>query len=875
MAMMNPYLERHLAEHAGRAGRVGLDGLRELAAVHPPLNDRLAEALESAALQYRLAGQLEDAVETGREAVRVLRDDPRDPSRSSLLLPALENLAAAYAALGDDDRTEATLIELDEVRARLSARRAEDTSQPRSLAEDMTWMGSRRTPAEIRRLQRRVSQRERLAHVNRVHLPELAAALAELSEALAAADEPEGAKAIAMQLVAVSSEIAHIDPAQGPAHAGALMTLARRQIEAGDNEHAARSARQAAELYQAPFDNRGMAAAANVEGQALRNLGRVSEASRAMQRGVELLRGEGEASTAEARLQLALALQDLATLQTLTGLRSGAIRPIAEAVSLLEGLVADDPSTRYRLAGALVTEAQALADVGRHGEARAACERAVAEARSADHRPVLADALTTLSSILEAQGLVAAALVAAEEAVATLRPLADRPERQLTLASALNNLGSLYRRDGHRDTVLVAEEAVALARAVSATRADAAALLTTSLINVADAYLAAGDPVRAAETSEESIALAGQLDSRPHVAAGLAISIAAYRQLGRWADAVASARQSVNIYRDLTATNPAVYEPDLGQSLIALSATLLATGSYHEALAAAREGADIYRRLAEVDPDRHRPALASALEDVSRIEQQIGDIGAAVDAMSQAIDIYRPLDRHRFALARSLHDCALLLAGVGLLERARPYIDEADDAVRRLLNEPRADDEVATLAEYTADIAHIRGNHDEALRIHREIVLPVYERIGDTRATAITWDRIANIAYQRGDYDEAAALRQQSLDVYDRLGDLGSIAIATWGLVQIDLARNDYQAAASRLITAYQIVAQLQQPEGIAIIGYTLGQLLLAVGHKDATNVLNASAEAATNIGMTDLLHAINNLRSQHNQDTETDSSSS
>ena len=49
-----------------------------------------------------------------------------------------------------------------------------------------------------------------------------------------------------------------------------------------------------------------------------------------------------------------------------------------------------------------------------------------------------------------------------------------------------------------------------------------------------------------------------------------------------------------------------------------------------------------------------------------------------------------------------------------------------------------------------ADIAYQRGDYEEALRIRREVQLPVWERLGDTRETAVTWGQIADIAYQRG-----------------------------------------------------------------------------------------------------------------------------
>jgi hypothetical protein len=57
------------------------------------------------------------------------------------------------------------------------------------------------------------------------------------------------------------------------------------------------------------------------------------------------------------------------------------------------------------------------------------------------------------------------------------------------------------------------------------------------------------------------------------------------------------------------------------------------------------------------------------------------------------------------------------------------------------------------------------------LRIRREDVLPVYERLGDVREKALTMGKIADILQARGELDEALRIRRQDeLPVYERLG---------------------------------------------------------------------------------------------------------
>jgi tetratricopeptide (TPR) repeat protein len=160
-----------------------------------------------------------------------------------------------------------------------------------------------------------------------------------------------------------------------------------------------------------------------------------------------------------------------------------------------------------------------------------------------------------------------------------------------------------------------------------------------------------------------------------------------------------------------------------------------------------------------------------------------------------------------------------------------------------------------------ADIAYQRGNLDEALRIRREIELPVYERLGDTRVTAITWGKIADIAYQRGDHNQATELQYKRLEASRQLGDLDGIAAANWDLARIDLGQENYQSALPRLIESFQILHQLQRPDGIAVVGSALGQVLLAEGQTEpGRQALQAARAAAIKIGQPDMARQISEL---------------
>jgi tetratricopeptide (TPR) repeat protein len=156
-----------------------------------------------------------------------------------------------------------------------------------------------------------------------------------------------------------------------------------------------------------------------------------------------------------------------------------------------------------------------------------------------------------------------------------------------------------------------------------------------------------------------------------------------------------------------------------------------------------------------------------------------------------------PLDRARVITEQARH-----LITRGEPAQAEQALQQAHQQAHQLSTTAGAEDEAATVMGIIADIAYRRGELDEALRIQREIELPALERLGDTRSAAVTWGQIADIAYQSGELDEAAELQHKRLEVNKQLGDLDGIAAATWDLAQIDLTREDYESAFPRTAPA-------------------------------------------------------------------------
>ncbi len=89
-----------------------------------------------------------------------------------------------------------------------------------------------------------------------------------------------------------------------------------------------------------------------------------------------------------------------------------------------------------------------------------------------------------------------------------------------------------------------------------------------------------------------------------------------------------------------------------------------------------------------------------------------------------------------------------------------------------------------------------RGELDKALRIRREELLSVYERLGDVRAVAVAKGKIADVLSARGELDEALRIRQEeTLPVYERVGDVRSVAVALGEVANILMARGELDEA--------------------------------------------------------------------------------
>jgi tetratricopeptide (TPR) repeat protein len=169
-----------------------------------------------------------------------------------------------------------------------------------------------------------------------------------------------------------------------------------------------------------------------------------------------------------------------------------------------------------------------------------------------------------------------------------------------------------------------------------------------------------------------------------------------------------------------------------------------------------------------------------------------------------------------------------------------------------------------------AAILQARSELDEALRIRREEVLPVFKRLDDVRSRAVTMGNIADILQARGELDEALRIRREDeLPVYDRLGDvrermvtlqkIAAALLATGGIEQGRI-QEIYEAFAE----SFAVARKLGAPDGIGFVGLQLAQIMVMGGLQiEAMQVLDEAEAAFEKLGHDEGLQNVRGLREQ------------
>ena len=305
-------------------------------------------------------------------------------------------------------------------------------------------------------------------------------------------------------------------------------------------------------------------------------------------------------------------------------------------------------------------------------------------------------------------------------------------------------------------------------------------------LGLADPYPDLYDPARLAVAA--SPLAAGRLDPlTPGEQAALA-AVAAGPLFTAWGGPAPRPRRDAALDLQLTRLALLAGDPAITATCAAGAVTALRTGPAADAFRLGQDAIALLGRYSRAVPlDLLRQAAAAALTS--------GDGEAGEDLLDRAV---QQAEADGGYGATSL-DRARVIAERGRRLITRGEMGQAERLLRhayQLFTDGESELEAVAAMGTIADIAYQRSEYDEALRIRREIQLPAYERLGDTRSAAIAWGQIADIAFIRGEYDEALRIRREiELPAFERLGDTREAAV-TWGqIADIAFIRGEYDEA--------------------------------------------------------------------------------
>jgi tetratricopeptide (TPR) repeat protein len=299
--------------------------------------------------------------------------------------------------------------------------------------------------------------------------------------------------------------------------------------------------------------------------------------------------------------------------------------------------------------------------------------------------------------------------------------------------------------------------------------------------------------------------LASRTESDPQVRNSQAVMLGlfsdTYLRLGKPQLAADNARQSTEIMRELSGTDPSnkLWRRNLSSSLERLGDVLVAQGDLKGALAVHREQLDIARELVVKEPSNggRRQELSASLGRVGNVLKGQGDLKGALAVHHESLDIMRELSARdarniawRSGLAISLGNIGDVLVAQGDLKGVLAVYRESLDIMRELSAKDPAD---ASWRRYLSanlgkigDVLKGQGDLKGAFAVYLESLDIMRELSAkDPADTILQLDLVSSIVRLRLLGDDPIGRLSEALPILSRLKSQGRLPPAQQGLIDI------------------------------------------------------------------------------------------
>jgi len=221
---------------------------------------------------------------------------------------------------------------------------------------------------------------------------------------------------------------------------------------------------------------------------------------------------------------------------------------------------------------------------------------------------------------------------------------------------------------------------------------------------------------------------------------------------------------------------------------------------------------------------RDRFGEAEAVNALGVGYARLGQMADAGEQYRKALELREAIG-HRRGVASSLRNLAQLATIRGQLDEAGELLDRAR-ALFEAVNDPAGlaavDNELGLLAEE-------RGDYASALQAFR-LALRGREALSDRRGSAESLNNIGFAHYQLGDYDSARVFWQQARDAFTELADLNGQTRTVQNLGLLEMIRGRWVEARRLLEQSLATAEQQQMAEEQAVSRRNLAELALLEG---------------------------------------------